>query len=52
MNTFNIAEVYERLGEKDNAIENYKKAFLAPVLSVDDNKTHEQVFLFYHIYYI
>lgn len=47
MNTFNIAQVYERLGEKEKAIENYTKAFKNPILSVDDNKTHEQVYLYY-----
>jgi len=41
-NTFYIAQIYEKLGRKDEAIAEYRKAFAAPVVSVDDNDIHKK----------
>ncbi|CAJ0576124.1 unnamed protein product, partial [Mesorhabditis spiculigera] len=39
-NTFAIAEVYERLGNKEKAVEYYKRAFKMAVISADDRDVH------------
>ncbi|CAI4221467.1 unnamed protein product [Auanema sp. JU1783] len=43
-NTFYIAEVYDRLGKKEEATEYYKKAFKMPVVTADDNIIHKKAF--------
>ncbi|CAI5437611.1 unnamed protein product [Caenorhabditis angaria] len=41
-NTYYIAEVYERLGQKEKAVENYIKSFKMAVITSDDAKIHKQ----------
>ncbi|CAD6190933.1 unnamed protein product [Caenorhabditis auriculariae] len=41
-NTFYIAEVYDRLGKKEDAVEYYKKAFKMSVLTADDAAIHKK----------
>ncbi|VDD93225.1 unnamed protein product [Enterobius vermicularis] len=40
-NLWYMAEIYDRLGKKEEAIQLYKKAFKMPVLSADDKEVHE-----------
>uniref|UniRef100_A0A1I7WTM2 Regulator of microtubule dynamics protein 1 n=1 Tax=Heterorhabditis bacteriophora TaxID=37862 RepID=A0A1I7WTM2_HETBA len=42
-NTYYIGEVYDRLGKKDDAIEHYRKSFMMPVISADDEVIHQKV---------
>ncbi|KAI6182019.1 Regulator of microtubule dynamics protein 1 [Aphelenchoides fujianensis] len=39
-NNFYLGRTYEALGRKDDAIKQYKAAFLAPMISVDDRDIH------------
>uniref|UniRef100_A0A914YV82 Regulator of microtubule dynamics protein 1 n=1 Tax=Panagrolaimus superbus TaxID=310955 RepID=A0A914YV82_9BILA len=41
-NSFYLGETYDRLGKKEKALEFYKKAFYAPIISVDDKDAHEK----------
>jgi len=41
-NNFYLGEAYDRLGQKEKAIENYKKAFYGAVVTKDDHDAHEK----------
>jgi tetratricopeptide (TPR) repeat protein len=41
-NSFYLGESHDRLGNKEKALEFYKKAFYAPIISVDDREAHEK----------
>uniref|UniRef100_A0AC34QZK1 Regulator of microtubule dynamics protein 1 n=1 Tax=Panagrolaimus sp. JU765 TaxID=591449 RepID=A0AC34QZK1_9BILA len=41
-NNFYLGEVYDRMGQKDKAIEHYKKAFHGPIITKDDHDSHEK----------
>ncbi|XGW21910.1 hypothetical protein V3C99_004682, partial [Haemonchus contortus] len=41
-NTYYIGEVYEKMGNKDEAIKYYKEAFRMPVVSADDRSVHQK----------
>ncbi|KAH7726668.1 Protein F33H2.6 [Aphelenchoides avenae] len=43
-NQYYLGQVYERLGQKDKAIEQYQQAFRAPVITVDDGDIHTKVY--------
>ncbi|CAD5210262.1 unnamed protein product [Bursaphelenchus xylophilus] len=43
-NNFHLGLCYEHLGRKDDAIREYRKTFLAPCVSVDDNEYHKKAF--------
>lgn len=44
-NQYYLGQVYERIGQKEKAIEQYQKAFQAPTLTVDDNDIRTKVLL-------
>ncbi|KAE9420693.1 hypothetical protein Angca_006429, partial [Angiostrongylus cantonensis] len=41
-NTYYIGEVYEKIGDKDVAINYYKEAFKMPVVTADDHSIHKK----------
>lgn len=45
-----MAEIYDRLGKKEEAIQLYKKAFKMPVLSADDKEVHETVIVLLYLF--
>jgi tetratricopeptide (TPR) repeat protein len=41
-NNYYLGLTYERLGQKEKAIEEYKKVFYAPLLTLDDGESHKK----------
>ncbi|KHJ80056.1 hypothetical protein OESDEN_16158 [Oesophagostomum dentatum] len=41
-NTYFIGEVYEKMGNKDEAVKYYKQAFKMPVVTADDRAIHQK----------
>ncbi|CAJ0596325.1 unnamed protein product [Cylicocyclus nassatus] len=46
-NTYYIAEVHERMGNKDEALKYYLEAFKMPVITADDKQIHEKVIIIF-----